>query len=59
MFTYLDGDVLFDTMDFYPVMQQLSLTTNGMAHVVYSEFRWFRDSTTAAGFTAHFGELMV
>ncbi|MFN8145309.1 MAG: T9SS type A sorting domain-containing protein [Bacteroidia bacterium] len=50
MFTYLDGDAVVDTMTSTPGDAAVIIDNNGMAHVVYSEFRWFRDSTTAAGF---------
>ena len=50
MFTYLDGDAVVDTMNSTPGDAAVIIDSQGMVHVVYSEFRWFRDSTTAAGF---------
>lgn len=50
MFTYLDGDAVVDTMTSTPGDAAVIIDSQGMAHIVYSEFRWFRDSTTAAGF---------
>ncbi|HRH66693.1 MAG TPA: hypothetical protein PLU53_10390, partial [Bacteroidia bacterium] len=50
MFTYLDADAVVDTMNSTPGDAAVIIDSQGMVHVVYSEFRWFRDSTTQAGY---------
>lgn len=50
MFTYIDADNVVDTMTSGCGDAKVIIDNNNMCHVVYGAFRWYRDSTTAAGY---------